>query len=116
MRILDAEETHRRLAYRELIEALREMFREGCELPVRHHHNLAARDGTGAGDGTDTSGGPDATLLLMPAWQSGRHVGVKLVTVFPGNGARNLPAVMGSYFLLDGATGAPLALIDGPWA
>jgi ornithine cyclodeaminase len=101
MRIFDADETHALLDYRELVGALRDMFRAGCELPVRHHHTIATDDG------------PDATLLLMPAWQTGQHVGVKVVTVFPGNGARNLPAVMGNYFLLDGSTGAPLALIDG---
>jgi ornithine cyclodeaminase len=50
----------------------------------------------------------------MPAWQAGRHIGVKMVTVFPDNGERGLPAIMGIYVLLDGKTGSPLALIDGP--
>ncbi len=58
--------------------------------------------------------GAEATLLLMPAWQAGRHIGIKLVTVFPDNAARDLPAVMGAYLLLDGKTGSPLAMIDGP--
>ena len=53
-------------------------------------------------------------LLLMPAWQAGKHIGVKLATVFPSNGAVGLPAVMGTYLLLDGQTGAPRAMIDGP--
>jgi ornithine cyclodeaminase len=38
---------------------------------------------------------------------------VKVVSVFPGNGARGLPAVSASYLLCDGATGQHLALIDG---
>ena len=101
MRIFDADKTHALLDYPELVEALRDMFRAGCELPVRHHHTIATGDG------------PDATLLLMPAWRTGQHVGVKVVTVFPGNNAKDLPAVMGNYFLLDGTTGTPLALIDG---
>ena len=50
----------------------------------------------------------------MPAWQAGRSVGIKLATVFPDNAARDLPAVMGAYLLLDGRSGAPIALIDGP--
>jgi ornithine cyclodeaminase len=50
----------------------------------------------------------------MPAWQPGRHLGVKIATVFPGNADQGLPSVMGAYLLLDGKTGAPLALIDGP--
>ncbi len=33
--------------------------------------------------------------------------------MFPGNGARGLPAVSASYLLCDGATGQHLALIDG---
>jgi ornithine cyclodeaminase/alanine dehydrogenase-like protein (mu-crystallin family) len=49
----------------------------------------------------------------MPAWCAGGLVGVKLVSVFPGNGARGLPAVSSSYLLCDGQTGRHLALIDG---
>src|SRR5690606_22354728 len=41
------------------------------------------------------------------------HIGVKIVTVSPGNNAIGKPAVMGLYLLLDGATGEPQALIDG---
>ncbi|MBV5324676.1 MAG: ornithine cyclodeaminase family protein, partial [Rhodospirillaceae bacterium] len=43
----------------------------------------------------------------------GKSVGIKIVTITPGNGARNLPAVQGIYLLLDGLTGAPKALMDG---
>jgi ornithine cyclodeaminase len=50
----------------------------------------------------------------MPAWQAGLNIGIKMATVFPNNGARGLPAVMGAYLLLDGRTGSPQALIDGP--
>ena len=37
-----------------------------------------------------------------------------MVTVFPDNGEKSLPAIMGIYVLLDGRTGSPQALIDGP--
>src|SRR5690606_20648457 len=57
---------------------------------------------------------PDATLLLLPAWEGEAYVGVKLLTVTPGNAERGLPAILGVYLLNDGRTGAPLALIDGP--
>ncbi|WP_204323918.1 hypothetical protein, partial [Stenotrophomonas maltophilia] len=33
--------------------------------------------------------------------------------VYPGNGAKNLPAIYGSYILSSGETGAPLAVLDG---
>ena len=38
---------------------------------------------------------------------------MKIVTVNPDNNTRGKPAVMGIYFLADGETGEPLALIDG---
>lgn len=101
MRIIDAAAAHRALDYAALVDRLERMFREGCELPVRHHHPVKTVDG------------PEATLLLMPAWQVGKHIGVKIVTVFPGNAAKSLPAIMGQYLLSDARTGAPLALIDG---
>lgn len=101
MRIIDAAAVHRALDYAALVDRLERMFREGCELPVRHHHPVKTVDG------------PEATLLLMPAWQVGKHIGVKIVTVFPGNAAKSLPAIMGQYLLSDARTGAPLALIDG---
>ena len=75
-------------------------------MPPRHHHTLAAPTGPGSAD---------ATLLIMPAWKPGDapRIGVKLVTVFPDNGARGLPAIFGQYLLLDGHTGEPLAMLDG---
>lgn len=100
MRLLDGAAVERLLPDAKLIDALFEMFRAGCELPPRHHHTI------------ETSGAP-GTLLLMPAWRKGRHLGVKLVTVFPDNGAGDLPAVIGQYLLLSAETGAPLALLDG---
>ena len=57
-------------------------------------------------------GAPDATQLLMPAWGEGL-LGIKIVNAFPGNGARGLPAVHGVYVLQNGATGEPLAVLDG---
>ncbi len=103
MRIIGPSEVVSALDFTALVEQLRQMFRTGCEAPLRHHHTLKL-----PGDE------PDATLLLMPAWQAGRHIGVKLVTVFPGNSAKSLPSVMGAYLLLDGKTGEPQALLDGP--
>jgi ornithine cyclodeaminase len=50
-------------------------------------------------------------LLLMPSWGGG-HAGVKIASVAPGNAARGLPRIQGAYLLLDGATLAPLALLD----
>ena len=103
MRVVDADTVHRLLDFPSLIEALRTMFRDGCEVPLRHHHGIPA----GAKDGGE------ATLLLMPAWHDGGALGVKIVTVFPDNAGRLLPAVHGTYVLLDAATGVPVAVLDG---
>lgn len=102
MRVVTADRLAEVLDEATLIDRLREAFRAATTtVPVRHHHAIAAPHGV------------DATLLLMPAWRDGGMLGVKVATVFPGNAARALPAVMASYLLLDGGTGEPLALLDG---
>jgi alanine dehydrogenase len=98
---LDSAGVRDALDLRSVVDALRTMFREGCEAPLRHHHEIA-------GDGV-----PHGTLLLMPAWIPGRYLGVKLVNVFPGNGGRGLPAVQGIYALFSGETGEMLATLEG---
>jgi ornithine cyclodeaminase len=101
VKILDAAQTAAALPFDRLIPALRDAFVAGAEAPLRHRHDIAQPDGT------------TAALLLMPAWRANGMLGVKVVSVFPGNGARALPAVSASYLLCDSATGQHLALIDG---
>lgn len=57
--------------------------------------------------------GSDQVYLGLPAWQPGHAIGVKLVTVFPGNPAAGKPSVQAVYVLFDGADGSPLATMDG---
>ena len=110
MRILEAAEVDAALDDIALIDRIEALFRAGCEMPTRHHHPIVAPLGAGSAD---------AMLLLMPAWtagpsaQKGGRIGVKIVTVFPDNGKRSLPAIFGQYMLMDGATGRTLALLDG---
>src|SRR3954467_3190173 len=103
MRVVTAEEIDRALTYPALIEALRDAFRADIETPLRHTHMLPQPSGS------------EAKLLLMPAWtRSGeRLVGCKLVSVYPDNGTLDNPSVYGSYLLLSGETGEPLAVMDG---
>jgi ornithine cyclodeaminase len=50
----------------------------------------------------------------MPAWHDGAgFLGVKIVSVFPENRTKGKPSVMGTYLLLAGDTGEPLATFDG---
>ncbi|MBA2726323.1 MAG: ornithine cyclodeaminase family protein [Actinobacteria bacterium] len=51
-------------------------------------------------------------LLLMPAWGEG-SMGVKLVTVAPGNNALGKPLIQGIYVLFDKESLTPVALFDG---
>ena len=106
MKVLSAAEIDAALDDLALIDRLDGLFRAGCEMPVRHHHPIREPLGPGS---------VDAMLLLMPAWTTGTsgRVGVKIVTVFPDNGKRSLPSIYGQYLLLDGSTGATLALLDG---
>jgi ornithine cyclodeaminase/alanine dehydrogenase-like protein (mu-crystallin family) len=70
--------------------------------------------------GLEPSGDPARTiveaahgqLLLMPS-KSADHVGVKIVSVAPANPSQGLPRIQGLYVLVDAATLAPLALLDG---
>lgn len=102
MRSISADEIGGLLSYQALIDALVEAFRADAAAPARHHHAIAQP-------------GADATLLLMPAWtQSGEpFIGCKILTVFPDNAKQGRPSVQGSYLLMSGATGEPLALMDG---
>ncbi|KQT64335.1 MULTISPECIES: ornithine cyclodeaminase family protein [unclassified Aureimonas] len=110
MRLIDAAAVDAALDMPSVVGALREAFAGSVVQPVRHHHAVER----GAGEAA-------STLLLMPAWtdfasaggSSPGHIGVKIVTVSPDNARRSLPSVLGSYLLMDGATGAPLAVIDG---
>jgi len=109
LRTIDAATVNALLDPPSLVTALHGAFRDGVETPVRHHHTvpMGTRD--------------DATLLLMPAWNAGtppRHIGIKTVTVHPDNPRHEptapKPSVQGAYLLLDGHSGTPRALIDGP--
>lgn len=102
MKIIPADKIVALLDWPALIDALKVMFATGnCEAPPRHHHTIPVPDN------------PDATLLLMPAWQSGAYIGVKLVTVFPGNAKLGQPAISGTYLLMDATDGHVLAMLDG---
>ncbi|AQS60858.1 Delta(1)-pyrroline-2-carboxylate reductase [Rhizobium rhizogenes] len=105
MLMINSQETAGLLPFDGLIKALATAFAEGCEMPVRHHHTIDVPDEAAA------------TLLLMPAWhgsqRSSRYLGIKIVTVFPGNANRNLPGLTSTYMLYDAQTGIQLATLDG---
>ena len=102
MQILTQPQTEHHLPFAALLPALEQMFTTGCEVPLRHHHAIPGRS-------TDE----DGILLLMPAWQTGQRLGVKTVSIFPGNASQGLPGLHSVYILYDARTGQPLAVLDG---
>ena len=96
MKVISAAELAGIADYKSIVEALRDGFKSDIETPVRHHHEISNV----------------STLLLMPAW-SKAWAGLKTVVVKTDNAAMNLPTVQASYLLIDNATGAAVALLDG---
>lgn len=102
LRFYSADEVHAALDWERLGSGLAAAFAAGAQVPLRHAHRLGETD----------------TLLLMPAWRdaadsAGGGLGVKIVTVMPGNAARGAATVNALYLLLDRASGEPRAVIDG---
>lgn len=101
MKIFDTVATRDSLPFDKLLVALREMFIEGCTVPTRHVHSIGPSEE------------PHGSVLIMPAWCTGKFLGIKTVNVFPRNINRNLPGLFSTYTLYDATTGEPLAQIDG---
>ena len=96
MRFYDARQVHDALDLSALADAIADMLRERPVAPLRHVHALSESD----------------TLLVMPAW-SAQALGVKMVTVMPGNSSRGAATVNAIYVVFDRASGVPQAVIDG---
>jgi ornithine cyclodeaminase/alanine dehydrogenase-like protein (mu-crystallin family) len=96
MKWISAAELARLSPYKDIVEALRQGFRDDIQTPVRHHHETS-----------DVT-----TLLLMPAWGQ-QFTGLKTVTVKTDNSTLGVPTVQGAYLLIDNQTGSPVAMMDG---
>ena len=101
MKVYDRENVASSLQYAILIEALRKAFSSKITAPERVQHTIKNKNGS------------DATLLLMPAWKIGEHIGIKIVSVFPENTTNNMNAVHANYFLMNANDGKPVAVMDG---
>ena len=98
MLVITSHQLERLLDFPALIEALRQGFASDIITPQRHHHDFDQ----------------DSTLSLMPSWQTGHYLGVKLITMCPKNKHFALPSIQGLYLLFNAETGEPLAQIDAP--
>lgn len=98
---ISSEQINNNCDYPQLIEALREAFQKQYNIPKRHHHQYP-----------NPKEGIESTLLLMPAWDDGENLGVKVVNVSPNNSQHKLPTIQGNYLLYDQQTGTPKAIFD----
>lgn len=99
---IQADEVHRLLPFGALVDGLLAAHRSA--LP-RAERLLMSHSGPN---------GEQEHFLVWPAWRPGRSLGIKLVTVFPGNAHTGKAAIGGLYVLFDGEDGSPVCLIDGP--
>jgi ornithine cyclodeaminase len=105
MLVLSADDVRKALPMPQAIVAMREAFAAlssgKADVPMRTVLSL-----------------PDhaATTLVMPAsvaGAGGEALAVKVVSLFPRNRQRGLALIQAAVVLLDGATGRPLALLEG---
>jgi len=86
-----------------LIGLLNESFsNQAIIVPERHHHSFG-----------ETNPKDVSTLLVMPAWENDKDLGVKIVTVNPKNANHHLPSIQGIYIYMDAVTGVVKATMDG---
>jgi len=96
--LIDGPAIAERVTMRDAVDAIRDALRGGLEPEADPPRSTV-----------DVRSGQ---LLLMPS-ELGGWVGQKLATVAPGNPARGLDRIQAVYVLLDAATLAPVALLDG---
>lgn len=108
MRVLSADDVRRAVPMRAAIDAVAVAFARlssgGAVVPLRAHIDTPERA---------------AISFFMPARIGGdpgtAALGLKVVSVFPQNGALGLPSIHALVSLFDPATGRPLAVLDGTY-
>jgi ornithine cyclodeaminase len=102
MQVFGHEEIEARLDWPGLIAALRQDFAAAATTaPARQVLDI------------ELPGGEIASLLIMPAWEGGKAIGVKVVTFFPGNAAKGKATINAGMLMFDGADGHFTAALDG---
>lgn len=101
LRVLSASEVRRALPMAEVVAGMKEAYGQvssgRATTPLRTHIN------------TD-----NGTSLFMPAYlPDSAAMAVKVVSVFPANGAVGLPTIHAAVLVVDVVTGRPLALLEG---
>ena len=98
MQFFDQAAVAQALPYPALIEALAAGLQQPIESPARSVY---------------APNGDNSAVLVMPAWKVQEIMGVKLVSIWPGNSARGQSAVSAVYVLISCEDGTPIAVLDG---
>jgi ornithine cyclodeaminase len=98
MQFFDQAAVAQALPYPALIDGLAAGLQQPIESPLRSHYE---------------PNGDASTVLIMPAWKTQNIMGVKLVSIWPGNSAKGQSAVSGVYVLISCADGQAIAVLDG---
>ena len=99
--VLSAEDLRAALPVAELVAATKQAFADLTRGRARQPQRVTVH------------GDEDGLLLVKPAAQTGRGIGVKLVSVFPRNATLDKPLIHGLVALFDPVTGEPRALLEG---
>jgi ornithine cyclodeaminase/alanine dehydrogenase-like protein (mu-crystallin family) len=98
MQFISKDDVIRLAPYESLIQAMAKGLLEPIESPSRMvlnpNHDASA-------------------VLIMPAWRPHGILGTKIVSIWPGNNAKNKPAVSAVYVVTSCDDGQTLAVIDG---
>ncbi|MBB6520406.1 ornithine cyclodeaminase family protein [Pseudoteredinibacter isoporae] len=103
MDFIDQQTIDRALPFEELVDALQQGFASDIETPLRNHYDIP-----------NPHSSRETTLLMMPSWQAGSDIGIKLVTVTPESHKFDLPSIQGTYVLFDAVRGCVKATMDAP--
>lgn len=99
MRVFGAAEICARAPIGDLVDCLREAFRNPSGAAVRQIAPIPGGRG-------------DRLLLYMPAFDGGGSGAIKLVTIFPENASKGLPTIQAALVVFS-AAGTPVAVLDG---
>ena len=105
MRLITKEEMRRVFSMNEAIEAMKQAFRLFSEgrsvVPLRTNIDVGKYEGQ---------------ALFMPAYvEETQSLGLKIVSVFPGNAKLGKPVVPATMVHMDSRTGEVLAIMDGTY-
>lgn len=101
--IITAEQIQGCVSHSALVDKLQQAFASEIHTPKRQHFDIQ-----------NPLCERETTLLVMPSWQVGKDIGVKLVTVVPEADKFNLPSIQGTYVLIDAVKGGVKAVLDAP--